>query len=306
MSSAPSDDRVPEPLRANTPEARVIKQKIWRACNVENQHFIGAIVGPEGSGKSLTAGSILEAADPSFDASRVMFDPAMFLKRLKKWKANDETKGKAVLGDEAGVGLGVRTWYEGDQIKFNQVLQVIRDENMAIIFTVPRLSELDSQTRGRIRGYMEMTDLEDGEWARCKYLNWNPTRDERDKIYRQYPQIRMNGFRRPIKRLCISPPSDEFVRDYQERKAEFQRELYDDTIEQMEEDVEDERSVRDVAMEIANGGMDEIVSIHAQNRTPYINKSLIRVNYELSKADAQAVKSLLEQQFNKDDLEEYV
>lgn len=301
-----SSTTVPKPLRANTPEARVIKQKIWRACNEENQHFIGAIVGPEGSGKSLTAASILESADPTFDASRVMFDPAMFLKRLKEWKANNDTQGKAVLGDEAGVGLGVRTWYEGDQIKFNQVLQVIRDENMAIIFTVPRLSELDSQTRGRIRGFMEMTDLEAGEWAKCKYLNWKPTRDERDKIYRQYPEVRMDGFNRRIKRLCISPPSEEFIREYQERKAEFQRQLYEDTIDQMEDEVEDERSVRDVALEIANGNMDEIVSIHAQNRTPYINKSLIRVNYDLSKADAQAVKSLLEQQFDKAELEEYV
>jgi len=297
---------VPEPLRASTPEARVIKQKIWQACNVNNQHFIGVIVGPEGSGKSLTAASILESADPTFDASRVMFDPAMFLKRLKEWKAAGETQGKAVLGDEAGVGLGVRTWYEGDQIKFNQVLQVIRDENMAVIFTLPRLSELDSQTRGRIRGYMEMTDLEPGEWAKCKYLNWSPTRDERDKIYRNYPQLRINGFKRNIKRLCISPPSDEFTEEYQQRKAEFQRELYEDTIDSMEDDVEDERSVRDVAMDIADGDLSSVVARHGQNKTPYINKELIRVNYDLSQADAQAVKSLLGQQFDKPELEQYV
>lgn len=297
--------RVPPKLQQDTPEARVLKQKIWKACNVENQHFIGALVGPEGSGKSHTALKIGEVVDPSFNAERVMFDPAQFLKRLKEWKENGETRGKVVVGDEAGVGIGVRTWYDEDQIKFNQVLQVIRDENMAILFTLPRLSELDSQTRGRVRGFMEMTDLNPGEWAKFKYLNWKPSRDERDKIYRQYPELRFNGYKRKITRLCVSPPSEELVEEYQKRKAEFQTELYDEALEKMQDDVDDEMSVKEVAMDIVDGNLEGVVSRHTQNNTPYINDKIIRAEYELSQNDAKTVKSLIEKQIPKDELEGY-
>ncbi|MFB6198901.1 MAG: hypothetical protein ABEI52_11655, partial [Halobacteriaceae archaeon] len=181
----------PKPLRNNSVEARVIKQKIWQRLWVDNEHFMGAIVGREGSGKSKTGLKICESVDPEFTADRVLFEPQAFLERLQEWKENNETQGKMVLADEAGVGVGVRTWYEKDQIVFNQVLQVIRDENMGMIFTLPRLTELDSQTRGRLHAVMEMVDKEPGEWAKMKFLNWRPTRDERNDIYRSYPRMRV-------------------------------------------------------------------------------------------------------------------
>jgi hypothetical protein len=295
----------PEPLQANTVEARLIKQKVWDRMWIHNEHFMGVIVGREGSGKSLTGIKIGEVADPTFEAWRVMFDPASFLKQLQEWKENNETQGKIVIIDEAGVGVGVRTWYDKDQIMLNQVLQIIRDENMGVIFTLPRLSELDSQTKGRLHGYMEMTDMDAGNWAELKYLNWDPTRDGRNKIYREYPEMRVNGHQRTIKRLKIGPPSDEIVEPYEERKATFQNEQYQDAIEEMEDDVDDEMSVKDVAMEIADGEIAKYVSRHSQNKTPYINQNLIRADYELSQNDAQAVKDLLGRQFTEEQLEEY-
>lgn len=289
-----SEPAVPEPLRQSTVEARVLKQKIWRQCNIENQHFIGVVVGPEGSGKSYTALKIGETVDPSFNAERVMFDPAEFLKRLQEWKANEETKGKVVVSDEAGVGIGVRSWYEEDQIKFNQVLQVIRDENMAIIFTLPRLSELDSQTRGRVRGYMEMTDLDAGNWAKFKYLNWKPTRDERDKIYRQYPVLRVNGYEQQIRRLCVSPPSEELVRNYQRRKSEFQQQLYQETEELMTgENEEKDYSPQEIVEEVKDGGLQDLLSWHGAHKKWYLDKDLIRAEYGLSHSTAKTAKKLL-------------
>lgn len=297
--------QVPEPLRQNTIEARIIKQKIWQRMWEDNEHFMAVVVGREGSGKSLTGAKLAECVDPTFDAERVMFDPVNFLKKLQQWKENNETRGKMVVIDEAGVGVGVRTWYDKEQIRLNQVLQIIRDENMGVVFTLPRLEELDSQTEGRLHAYLEMTEKRQDKWAKLKWLNWDPTRDGRNKVYREYPELRVNGSKRKIKRLCISPPSQEFIEDYEDRKNEFQAREYQAAIDEMEDDVDDEQSVKDIAMEIADGMIENYVSRHSQNNTPYINDNLIRADYELSQRDAKAVKDLLQRQFGESQLENY-
>lgn len=297
---------VPEPLDSGTVEAQIIKKKVWNRMWRQNEHFMAVIVGREGSGKSYTGIKIAEVVDPSFDAERVMFDPVNFLKKLRDWKEQNETKGKMVVIDEAGVGVGVRTWYDKDQILLNQVLQIIRSENMGVIFTLPRLKELDSQTEGRLHAYLEMTGMKAGEWAKVKWLDWDPTRDDRDEIYREYPKLEVNGVERKIERLRLSPPSEDLVEAYAERKNEFQRREYEQAIEQMDDDVDDEKSVKEIAMEIADGRIGDYVAAHNQNGTPYINDRLIRADYELSQNDAKAVKDLLNRQFSSSQLESHV
>lgn len=301
-----SGKEVPEPLQKDTLEANFIRENIWERMWVRNEHFMGVIVGREGSGKSWTGIKLAEVCDPTFNAERVMFDPVDFLKRLEKWKENNETQGKMVVIDEAGVGVGVRTWYDKDQIMLNQVLQIIRDENMGVIFTLPRLEELDSQTEGRLHAFMEMTRKWAGKWVKFKYLNWDPTRDGRNKIYREYPTRNVNGYEQKIKRLCVSPPSEEVIEPYEERKNQFQNEQYANAIEEMEEDIDDEKTVKEVAMEIAQDSIGDYVDKHSQNNTPYINKTLIRADYEMSHNDAKAVKDLLSRQFSEEQLKDYV
>ncbi|MHB9286612.1 hypothetical protein ACKVMT_06185 [Halobacteriales archaeon Cl-PHB] len=292
--SAETAPSPPEQLKADTPEARLIRQKVWRAMNVENQHFMGAIVGREGSGKSWTALKIAELADPTFNAERVMFEPKTFLERLREWKEAGETTGKFVVADEAGVGLGVRTWYEKDQILFNQVLQVIRDENMGMLFTLPRLTELDSQARGRLHAFIEMTDLDAGNWAEFKWLNWDPTRDERDKTYRHYPEMKIDGYNRKLKRLKLSPPSSELVEGYQARKTAFQDELYDEALEEMEEEDSEDLSPQEVVDELkADERVSEVLSWHGGRNHWYVDKDLIRNKFDLSHSDASTAKKLL-------------
>lgn len=286
--------RTPEPLRKDSVEARIIKQKVWNRMWRDNEHFMAAVVGREGSGKSYTALKIAEVADPTFDADRVMFSPKAFLERLKEWKANGETQGKVVVADEAGVGVGVRTWHDKDQILFNQVLQVIRDENMTMLFTIPRLTELDSQTRGRLHALLEMTDKENGEWAELKWLNWDPTRDERDKTYRHYPKLKVNGWKRKVKRLRFGPPSEDLVEEYSRRKDEFQEELYDEAIDEMEDDDEEEISAKEVAETIKDEKrLPDVVSYHNGHHKWQIDKDLIRTEFDISHSKAQTAKKLL-------------
>lgn len=297
--------QVPESLQQDTVESQLIKQKVWSRMWRQNEHFMAVIVGREGSGKSHTGIKLSEVVDPTFDAERVMFDPINFLRKLQTWKENNETQGKMVVIDEAGVGVGVRTWHDKAQIRLNQVLQIIRDENMGVIFTLPRLEELDSQTKGRLHAFIEMTEKNEGKWVKAKWLDWDPTRDGRNKIYREYPRQQINGVEQTIKRLCLSPPSEEIIEGYEVRKTEFQAEEYADAIDEMEEDVEDEQSVKEIAVEVANNQLEDFVSLHSQNGRAYINKDLIRAQFELSLNDANAVKSLLDQRFGADELKQY-
>lgn len=289
-------------------EARVLRQKVWDRCNRDNLHFMGVLVGREGSGKSYTALSIAQMVDPTFHAGRVMFDPGAFLERLKEWKADGETKGKAIVIDEAGVGVGVRSWYEKDQIKFNQVLQVIRDENMAVFFTLPRLKELDSMSRGRLHALLEMVDKEDGEYATIKWKNVDPDRtNDSGKVYKKYPRLRVGGAVRRVKKMRIGPPGNTLATNYEGRKDAFQSDLYDAALKQMDDDAdENELTAKELAVKIADSELDRVVSVNNKTGEPYINRDLIRAEFETTVADARTVKSLLERRYDADDLEDYV
>jgi len=298
--------QVPEPLQQDTPEAMILKNKIWDRLNRKNKHFMGVLVGREGWGKSWTGIKLGEVVDPTFEASRVVFEPVEYIKKLKKWKESGDTAGKVIVIDEAGVGVGVRSWHDKDQIMLNQILQIVRSENMGVIFTLPRMRELDSQTRGRLHTYMEMTEMRPDEWVKVKWLDLDPTRDERDKIYKEYPEITRNGYPQEIKRLTVSPPSQEIVEVYEARKDEFQTEQYDKALDEMEDDAEDEKTVKEIAMEIADGHVSDYVSRHNQNNTVYINDGLIRADYDVSQNDAKVVKDLLKRQYSESQLESYV
>lgn len=296
----------PEAIQAGTIEARFLKKEIWDRLWRKNEHFMAVVVGREGSGKSMSGIKLGEVCDPSFDAERVVFDPAEYVKKLRKWKANNDTQGKIIVIDEAGVGVGVRTWHDKEQVMLNQVLQIVRDENMGVIFTLPRLEELDSQTRGRMHAYLETGEKRDGEWLKLKWLRMDPTRDGRSKIYREYKEMEVNGQKQKIKRLTVSPPSEELVENYHQRKDAFQREQYEEALDELEEDVDDERTVKEIAMDIADGEIETVISLNNKTGEPYINHQLIRAEFETTHDDAKAIKSLLERQFTTEQLQDHV
>jgi len=285
---------LPEALEGSKVEAQVLRSEVWNRINRGNQHYMAALVGPEGSGKSWTSLKIAELIDPTFDADRVMFDPHEFMTQLTAWKDAGETRGKMIVVDEAGVGIGSRSWYDKDQIQLNKVLQVIRSENMGMLFTLPRLSELDSQTRGRLRAMIKMDDMKPGKYADVKYLRWFPARDERSKIYRKYPIVGRGARAKKVRRLRFGPPSEELVEAYEARKDAFQKQLYEDTTEQIGDDEDTENPVVTIAEEIFQDSLQDYISVSASNKMEYIDKELIAIDYDISEHQANKVKKLLE------------
>lgn len=261
-----------------------------------NEHFMGAVVGREGSGKSHTSLKIGEMVDPSFHAGRVVFDPADFLARIRD---DSLGKGTVIVFDESGIGLGARTWYDEDQIMLNKVLQLVRNENMACIFTLPRLEELDSQTDGRLISLLELVEKNEEEgYVRGKWKNIDPTRDGQGKIYKKYPRRVVGGREICIESVAFTPPSEELVEEYEQRKRAFQSEYYAEAEEALRDDGEDEEpDLREIASQVAQD-IDEYVSTHTMNGRRYINAGLIELDFEISSRQSETVKDLVEKQID--------
>jgi len=290
---------LPEALEGSKVEAQVLRSEVWNRINRGNQHYMAALVGPEGSGKSWTSLKIAELIDPTFDADRVMFDPHEFMTQLTAWKDAGETRGKMIVVDEAGVGIGSRSWYDKDQIQLNKVLQVIRSENMGMLFTLPRLSELDSQTRGRLRAMIKMDDMKPGKYADVNYLRWFPARDERSKVYRKYPIVSDGGKTKKVRRLRFGPPSPELVEAYEARKDAFQTKLYEDTTDQIG-DGDESISEKEIAQSILDGDISEYVKTHTSTGE-YIDHDLIQIDYDITKASAKRIKKAIEREWDNGD-----
>jgi hypothetical protein len=293
------DEPTPPPalrdLGERAPSRKVLKSQMWRRMNVQNEHFMGVIVGREGWGKSHSALTVAKAVDPSFGADDVFFQPQQLLEAFDS-DAYDE--GNVVVLDEAGVGLGSRSWYEKEQVLLNQTLQTVRDDNMGVLFTLPRLSELDSQTRGRLHAFVQIVDINRDEYALAKWKRVKPLRDERSDILYPYPEVRDGGRMRRIERVRIDPPPEDLAEAYEERKEAFKDELYEEAIAAYDDDEnsDDEKSPDEIADEIIDSGVSNVISEHGRNGTLYVDKDIIRVEYDLSHRDAAAVKKLVEKQ----------
>jgi hypothetical protein len=263
--------------------------------NVDNEHFMGAVVGREGSGKSHSALSIARTVDPSFTADDVFFDPQDL---LEAFDSDDYGRGNVIVLDEAGVGLGNRSWYDKEQILLNQTLQTVRDDNMGVFFTLPRLEELDSQTIGRLHAFVEMLDTHPDEgWAVAKWKNINLTRDGRGGEYKKYTRLRVEGVNKRITRFGVSAPPSDLVAAYERRKESFKADLYEDAISAYDEDDPDEAPTpKEVAEEILDTGVSAYVSEHGGNGRQYVDQELIRSDFGLSHRDAKAAKKIVERE----------
>lgn len=297
MAEHQSGRKVPEKLqRPHDHFESAVLRRIWNRLNRKNEHFMGCIVGQEGSGKSHTAIRIANEIDQTFGTDRIMFDVTQLLQTLRD---GDHEPGNAYVLDEAGVAFGNRTWHDRGQILANQALQLVRSHNLALIFTLPRLSELDSQVIGRLQATFEITDKEVGRYVEGKWKYMDPDReDSSGKIYRKYPRIYRDGQRIRVTRLRFGPPTNDLVEPYEAEKAEYQAKFYDETIQELQDEQaqaeKEEKSTIELAEEIKDDGLTKLISTHGGNGRAYIDKDLVRAHYGLSHREANEVKKLLE------------
>ena len=169
------------------------------------------------------------------------------------------------------------------------------------MFTLPRLSELDSQAQGRLQAFVEMTGKEPGEYVSAKWKRMDPDRSgDTGKIYKKYPRRVRDGVKERITTVRFTPPSPELIEPYEERKATFQREFYRKTIETLngndpDSDEDDgEMDVHDIAEAIAESDDWEETYVKSNNGQKYIDKDMIELDYDIGARRSKKVKKLLQ------------
>jgi len=300
----------PEHLRGPKDQhEKWLLHRIWKRLNRKNEHFMGVIVGQEGSGKSYTAVKLAQNIDPSFNADRVIFDISDLLERLAE---EDHEPGQCYVLDEAGVQLGRRTWQDRGQVMANQALQLIRKHNLGLIFTLPRLSELDSQAQGRLQAMFNIDEKKPGEYVKGRWKFFSPDReDNTDEIYKKYPRRIQNGQKKRITSLKFAPPKGDVITEYEAEKDAFLEDFYEETIAELrgedteQDDEEEDLSPKEIATELAQS-IERVVAKDQNKNRPYINRDLIRAEYDCTVADARTAKTMLEKQFDQNELNQYV
>jgi len=282
----------PDPIkRLDTPLAAILRQK-WLRLNRRNEHWMCAIVGEEGMGKSYTSLRIGELIDRSFSAENVFFRPDPMLQRLRD---DEYSTGDVWVLDEAGVALCNRTWQDTGQVKLNQALQLIRSHSVVFVFTLPRLQELDKQARGRLQNVYHIQSKNDGKYVRGRW--WKSSVDRmgmsgsnRD-IWWDLPKIGTNE----IESVDFAPPSEEIVKPYEEQKTEFQDEVYDTAMQELADDDggDEEKSLTpaDIAEEILDGDPYEYVYEINNGAQRVFDKDKVGAEYNIGSRKQKRVKA---------------
>lgn len=299
MSSKPKPQHL---VDASTSEndAAWLLDGIWERMNERNEHFVGVFVGREGSGKSLTAIKTAEVLDPDFDAEEnVFFKLDNFLEVLAE---GTYEAGDVYVLDEAGVQLGNRTWQDRAQVLANQALQLIRDHNVGLIFTLPRLSELDKQARGRVQLMFEIVAKNPDQYVKIRPKLIEPDRTgTTGKNYQKYPrreaqQQGISGVRK-VKTIRMTPPTEQVLSGYQAMKNDFQNERYSEAIAKLRGEDADEDGTDD-PQEIADSILDEervqeFVREYNDGTQVVIDWKTIANEYSLGEGRAKRVKRAL-------------
>lgn len=281
---------VPETLRRphEQPVERVLRQ-CWDRLNVRNEHYVMAIVGEEGAGKSYTAAKISDEIDDEFSHEQIIFRAETFLQLLRD---DEYREGGMYVVDEAGVSFGSRTWQDRAQVLANQALQLIRSHNVGLIFTLPILDELDSQTQGRLQAFYEITHKERDECVIGKWKWMDPDRSGMTgNIYKHYPRTD-DGNR--ITSVGFTPPRESIVEPYEERKAVFQKEKYDKAIEQLQGDDQDEElTAKEIAEEIRDEGTSKYIKTINNGAKRVFDRNRVEAEFEVGDRRSKQVKSLI-------------
>lgn len=204
-----------------------VRARLWR----DNMNWIAIICGRPGTGKSYCALSLAEQISKKFTADNVCFSAREFLKLMD---AVGTKRGGTYIIDEAGANWGARSFMTRESRDLSAVLQIIRDENFAIILTLPALAMLDKHGRMLAHTICETVGRPNRKegFVKLKLKNtyFNPTAQKELKIYATYPRVVMDGeaYRVPYMRVFL--PSKKLIRAYERKKSAFKRDLIKQTL----------------------------------------------------------------------------
>ena len=169
---------------------------------------------------------------------------------------------------------------------------MIRDHNIGLIFTLPRISELDTQTEGRLQAFFEITQKNPEQWVEGKWKWIDPDRTgATGTIYKKYPR---DGNNNRITQVRFTPPREGLVEPYEARKSAFQESMYAEAINELrDDDDDDELGAEEIAADIREEGLDAYVREINDGAQRVFDRNAIEREYDIGKARSKRVKNAL-------------
>lgn len=189
----------------------------------KNKNTLIITTGKPGTGKSWGMLSCCLAADPDFTPEQIVFDNLSFAKLLQN---PNMKKNSTILFEEVGVTLSSRDSMSKTSRLLNNLFQTFRYRNYHVFMTTPTFMGLDKGIRRLVHFHIRMIDInyqEKASYADIKYVEHS---DLNDKTYRHNLML-ANAANEIVNKgvLKIPTPPKEWVKIYEERKKEFQEEL---------------------------------------------------------------------------------
>lgn len=221
--------------RKTKKEGEIFNKWLYSRLIRQNKNVLSAELGATGSGKSyrdLRKAELwyLYYFKEKFPIDNICFGIPKMMEVLASGKLR---KGDIIIGEEAGVNLGSRSWQSKMSKMFNYVLQSFRSMNVGIFFNLPYLSMLDSQARHLLHYYAESVGIDqEKQTNKCKPF-FVQVAQSTGKVYRHYPSIKIDGRIKKVKRFSFKLPSQYLIDAYEEKKENYLKELikgYSDTV----------------------------------------------------------------------------
>jgi hypothetical protein len=235
----------------------------------------------------------------------VFFDPSNVLQRLRD---EDYESGDIWVIDEAGVSLGNRTWQDSGQVKLNQALQLIRSHNVGLTFTLPRITELDKQTRGRLQNVIDLQHKRDGSHVRGVWWSSNIDRMGFSSGGRGTYWSKPTHAGDEVEAVEFTPPSDEVVEPYEEKKQQFQERVYAEAMDELADEAETDdddglTEPQEVAADVLEGDVDQYIQTYNAGTQTVLDKDLIGLEYDVGRDRANKAKKLVLAELDREDLQ---
>jgi len=273
-------------------------KKIKLDLNVNNANFNAVFIGKSGSGKSWASLRLAEKVDDDFNVNKVVFNVKDFMKLLVKKKIK---KGDVIIFDEAGVGVNARLWYSTINRVANATFQTMRNRNFATLFTVPFTEYVDTQTRKMFHAIFEaLKILRSRGLSIFKVKKIHYSIHKAKYLFPKY-EFKINGSYYTLERIMFRKPSRKLINAYEKKKQEFQDQLYQASLEELEKqegktigkDEERKKKIQE-AIEKVKGAIDNYVKKKGDRY--YIDINLLKADFGFSSSIAKAVKVLIEKE----------
>ena len=194
-----------------------IKQQIQK-----NKNFMGFVSGATGSGKSWSCLSIGEDVDSEFNISNVVFSGIELMDLIN---SGNLKKSSCICFEEVGVIMNSRDWQSITNKMLNFLIQTFRHRNFILLMNSPYISFLDSATRKLFHAEFQTLSI-DFKTNECivkpQLIQYNGRLDK--FYYKRLNLITAEGVV-PISRWRIHKPSEELIKQYEQKKLQFTNSL---------------------------------------------------------------------------------